>query len=219
MSGAITFAAATLPFLWQGLLMTLFVSLAVVSLSLIAGVLVGVAFAYGRWWMTLPLRLASDILRGTPLLVVIFSAYYLLPFVGLNLNPLPAFLVALGLFKTAHVGEIARGAIQSISRGQTDAGKAIGLTFAQRLAYVILPQAVRRFLPPWINSVTDAVKGSSLISLVGVVDLMLSAQQVIGRTYEPLPVYLLAAAIYFVINYSLSALSRRLEARFAYIRE
>jgi polar amino acid transport system permease protein len=128
-------------------------------------------------------------------------------------------LLALALFKTAHVGEITRGAIQSIAQGQTDAGKAIGLTFSQRLAYVILPQAVRRFLPPWINSVTDAVKGSSLISLVGIVDLMLASQQVIGRTYEPLPIYLLAAAMYFVINYSLSSLSRRLEARYAYIRD
>jgi polar amino acid transport system permease protein len=158
-------------------------------------------------------------LRGTPLLVVIFTIYYLLPFAGLNLQPLPAVLLALTSFKTAHVSEIVRGAIQSIPPGQTDAGKAIGLGFAQRLAYVILPQAVRRFLPPWINSVTDAVKGSALVSLVGIVDLMLAAQQVIGRTYAPLPVYLLAAGIYFVINYSLSSLSRGLEARFAYIRE
>jgi polar amino acid transport system permease protein len=165
------------------------------------------------------LRLYSDVLRGTPLLVVIFTIYYLLPFAGLNLKPLPAVVLALALFKTAHVGEVARGAIQSIPPGQTDAARAIGLTFQQRLRYVILPQAVRRFLPPWINSVTDAVKGSSLVSLVGIVDLMLAAQQVIGRTYQSLPIYLLAAAIYFCINYSLSVASRRLETRFAYIRE
>ena len=130
-----------------------------------------------------------------------------------------AVILALGAFKTAHVSEITRGAIQSIPGGQTDAAKAIGLTFRQRLAEVIIPQAARRFLPPWINSVTDTVKGSSLVSLVGIVDLMLASQQVIGRTYEPLPVYLLAAAIYFAINYALSVASRRLEQRFAYIRE
>ena len=77
--------------------------------------------------------------------------------------------------------------------------------------YVIFPQAVRRFLPPWINGVTDAVKGSALVSLLGVVDLMLAIQQVIGRTYEPMPLYILGALIYFAINYSLSSLSRRLE--------
>ena len=219
MSGAAHFLAVTLPFLWQGLLMTLFVSASVVVISLSAGILAGVGFAYGPWWLRLPLRVYSDVLRGTPLLVLIFSVYYLLPLAGINLNPLPAFITALAMFKTAHVGEIARGALQSIARGQTDAAKAIGLTFAQRLSYVIVPQAVRRFLPPWLNAVTDAVKGSALVSLVGVVDLMLSAQQIIGRTYEPLPVYLLAAAIYFVVNYSLSLASRRLEARYAYIRE
>ena len=213
------FVATTLPFLWQGFLVTLHVSALVVAASLVAGVLVGIGFAYGPLWLRLLLRGYSDILRGTPLLVLIFSVYYLLPFVGLNLQPFPAAVAALAAFKTAHVGEIARGAIQSIAVGQTDAGKAIGLTFAQRLSWVILPQAVRRFLPPWINSVTDAVKGSALVSLVGIVDLMLASQQVIGRTYEPLPVYLLAAAIYFAINYSLTSLSRLLEARFAHIRE
>ena len=219
MSGMFNYVAATVPFLWQGLLMTLFVSAIVVVLSLAAGVLVGAGFAYGPWWLRLPLRIFSDVLRGTPLLVVIFSIYYLLPLVGINLQPMPAVILALAAFKTAHVGEIVRGAIQSIPRGQTDAAKAIGLTFPARLRYVILPQAIRRFLPPWINSVTDAVKGSSLISLVGIVDLMLASQQVIGRTYEPLPIYLLAAAMYFVINYSLSVMSRRLEVRYAYIRE
>jgi polar amino acid transport system permease protein len=213
------FVATTLPFLWQGFLVTLHVSALVVAASLVAGVLVGIGFAYGPLWLRLLLRAYSDILRGTPLLVLIFSVYYLLPFAGLNLQPFPAAVAALAAFKTAHVGEIARGAIQSIAAGQTDAGKAIGLTFAQRLCWVILPQAVRRFLPPWINSVTDAVKGSALVSLVGIVDLMLASQQVIGRTYEPLPVYLLAAVIYFAINYSLSVASRRLEARYAYIRE
>jgi polar amino acid transport system permease protein len=215
----IDFAPRTLPFLWDGLLVTLQVSALVVVASLGLGIAIGVGFAYGPLWLRLVLRAYSDVLRGTPLLVLIFSIYYLLPLAGLNLQPFPAAVLALSAFKAAHVGEIARGAIGSIPRGQTDAGKAIGLTFVQRLAWVILPQAVRRFLPPWINSVTDTVKGSSLVSLVGIVDLMLAAQQVIGRTYEPMPVYVLAALMYFAINYTLSVTSRRLEARFAYIRE
>lgn len=219
MSGTLQFVMTTLPFLWQGLLVTLGVSAAVVVISLVTGGLSGVGLTYGPWWVSLPLRVFSDVLRGTPLLVVIFTIYYLLPFIGLNMQPLPSVVLALVAFKTAHVGEITRGAIQSISPGQSDAAKAIGLTFRQRLMWVILPQAVRRFLPPWINSVTDTVKGSALVSLVGIVDLMLAAQQVIGRTYEPMPVYLLAAAMYFVINYTLSTTSRRLETRFAYIRE
>ena len=76
-----------------------------------------------------------------------------------------------------------------------------------------------RFLPPWVNGVTDAVKGSALVSLLGVVDLMQAINQVIGRTYEPMPLYLLGALMYFAINYSLSSLSRVLERRYAYIKE
>jgi polar amino acid transport system permease protein len=128
-------------------------------------------------------------------------------------------VAALTLFTTAQVTEITRGALQSIHFGQTEAGKAIGLTFWKRMIYIIFPQALRRFLPPWINNVTDAVKGSALVSLVGIVDLMMSIQQVIGRIYEPMPLYVLGALIYFAINYSLSSLSRQLEARYAYIRE
>jgi polar amino acid transport system permease protein len=137
----------------------------------------------------------------------------------INLSNFWAAVFALAAFKTAHVIEIVRGAVQSIPRGQTDAGRAIGLTFAQRLLCVIAPQALRRFLPPWINAVVDTVKGSALVSLVGIVDLMLAIQQVIGRTYVPLPMYVLGALMYFAINYSLSLTSRRLEARFAYVRE
>ena len=148
MTGLWTFIVGTLPFLWSGLLMTLFVSAVVVVISAVVGALFGVGLAYGPLWLRIPLRIYSDILRGMPLLVVIFSIYYLLPFAGLNLQPLPAVLLALTMFKVAHVSEIARGAIQSIARGQIDAGKAIGLTFSQRLIYVVLPQAVRRFLPP-----------------------------------------------------------------------
>jgi polar amino acid transport system permease protein len=212
-------ALQSLPFLTKGLLVTLEVSGLVVLLSLVIGVTLGVSIVYGPVPVRLFVRVFSDIVRGIPVLVLIFAVYYGLPALRVNLNSLAAAVTALTLFTTAQVIETTRGAIQSIHHGQTEAGKAIGLTFAQRLRDVILPQAVRRFLPPWINSVTDAVKGSALVSLVGVVDLMLAIQQVIGRVYEPMPLYVLGALIYFVINFSLSTLSRRLERRFAYVRE
>lgn len=212
-------AIQSLPFLTKGLLITLQVSVLVVVLSLAFGLILGVAVVYGPLPLRLLVRAYSDIIRGIPILVLIFVVYYGLPAVKLNLSNLVAAVAALTLFTTAQVIETVRGAIQSIHHGQMEAGKAIGLTFGQRLVYVVFPQALRRFLPPWINSVTDAVKGSALVSLVGVVDLMLAIQQVIGRIYEPMPLYVLGALIYFVINYSLSSLSRRLEARFSYVRE
>ena len=208
-----------IPFITKGLWVTLQVSLLVVAMSLVAGVLLGSALVYGPLPLRWLIRGFSDVIRGIPVLVLIFAVYYVLPPLGINLSNITSAVAALTVFATAQVVEIARGAIQSIHHGQMEAGKAIGLRFGQRLGYIILPQAMRRFLPPWINSVTDAVKGSALVSLVGVVDLMLAIQQVIGRIYEPMPLYLLGAFIYFAINYTLSTLSRRLEARYAYIRE
>ncbi len=213
------FAIQSLPFLWQGLLVTLHVSALIVLFGLIAGTILGIAIAYGPRWLYWPIRLYSDFFRGIPLLVLIFFMYYGLPAFRINLSSFAAVVLALSAFKTAHVIEVVRGAIQSIPRGQTEAAKSIGLTFGQRLLYVIAPQAIRRFLPPWINAVVDTVKGSALVSLVGIVDLMLAIQQVIGRTYRPMPLYVLGAIMYFLINYTLSLASRRLEARFAYIRE
>jgi polar amino acid transport system permease protein len=212
-------ALKSLPFLWNGLLVTLHISALVVIIALALGVVLGVALTYGPRWLFWPIRLYSDCLRGIPLLVLIFFVYYALPLSGWSVNNFWAAVAALAAFETAHVLEVTRGALQSIHPGQTEAGKAIGLTFSQRMAYVIFPQAVRRFLPPWINSVVDTVKGSALVSLVGIVDLMLAIQQVIGRTFEPMPLYVLGALMYFAINFTLSLASRRLEARFAYIRE
>jgi polar amino acid transport system permease protein len=192
--------------------------LTVVS-SLIIGVLLGTLVVYGPVpvrWLILGY---SDIIRGIPVIVLIFSVYYGLPPLGINLGNFPSAVVALTAFASAQVTEIARGALQSIHFGQVEAGKAIGLGFWPRMFYVVFPQALRRFLPPWINNVTDTVKGSALVSLVGVIDLMLSIQQVIGRVYEPMPLYIVGSLIYFAINFSLSQLSRRLEMRFVYIRE
>ncbi len=213
------YAIRSLPFLWEGLLVTLRFSALVVVFSLIAGVILGVGIVYGPRWLYWPIRIYSDFLRGIPLLVLIFFIYYGLPLFGLNFTSFGSVVLALSAFETAHIIEVVRGAIQSIPRGQNEAAKAIGLQFGQRLLYVIAPQAVRRFLPPWINAVVDTVKGSALVSLVGIVDLMLAIQQVIGRTYIPMPLYILGALMYFAINYCLSSASRTLEARFAYIRE
>jgi polar amino acid transport system permease protein len=209
----------SIPFVVKGIQITVGYSLLVVVLSLIAGGLLGTVLCYGpapaRWII----RLYSDIMRGIPVIVVVFTVYYGLTPLGINLGNFMSAVIALTVFTTAQVIDIVRGAIQSVHYGQTEAGKAIGLGFWQRMFSVIFPQALRRFLPPWINNVTDVVKGSALISFFGIVDLMLGIQQVIGRTYEPMPLYILGCILYFAINFSLSSLSRTLEARYAYIRE
>jgi polar amino acid transport system permease protein len=209
----------SIPFVIKGVQITIGYSLLVVALSLIFGGLLGTVLCYGpapaRW----AIRLYSDVIRGIPVLIVVFTVYYGLTPLGINLNSFLSAVIALTVFTTAQVVDIVRGAIQSVHFGQIEASKAIGLGFWQRMFHVVFPQALRRFLPPWINNVTDVVKGSTLISFFGIVDLMLALQQVIGRVYEPMPLYILGCIIYFAINFSLSSLSRTLEARYAYIRE
>jgi polar amino acid transport system permease protein len=204
----------SLPSVLAGLLVTLEVAALVVAGGLVFGVLLGAALQFGPRALAWPARAVVDVVRGLPILVLIFFVYYVLPAIGIDFGSFGAAVAALILFNGSQVAEIIRGALASIHHGQFEAGRAIGLRFPQVLLWVVAPQAVRRFLPPWLNSVTDAVKGSALVSLVGIVDLMQSIQQVIGRTYEPMPLYLLGAAIYIAINYTLSQTSRALEARF-----
>ncbi len=206
----------TLPFLLDGLLTTLLVAGSVVLIAIVLGIPAGCALVFGPFWVKVPLRLYADFVRGVPILVLLYFVYYGLPAVQVNLSSMTAAVVALTAFKTAQIIEITRGAFQSIPTGQTDAAKSIGLGLMDRFVQVLAPQAVRRFLPPFINSLVDTVKGSSLVSLLGIVDLMLSLQQVIGRTHVALPVYLMGALMYFSINFPLSVLSRRLEKRFIY---
>jgi len=203
----------SLPSVLSGLLVTLEVSVLVMLGGLVFGLLLGAALGFAPRPLAWLARAVVDVVRGLPILVLIFFVYYVLPAIGIDFGSLGAAVAALILFNGSQVAEIARGSLASIHPGQFDAGRAIGLRFPQVLLWVVAPQAVRRFLPPWLNAVTDAVKGSALVSLVGVVDLMQSIQQVIGRTYEPMPLYLLGAAIYIAINYTLSQTSRMFEAR------
>jgi polar amino acid transport system permease protein len=202
-----------LPFLGAGLVTTLWVSLAAVAGSLILGVPAGIVLVHGRLILRLPVRIYADLIRGIPVLVLIFGLYYGLPAAGVQLPGVAAAVLALVFYKTAQVIEITRGAVASVAPGQIDAGRALGLTFGQVLRRVVLPQALTPFLPPWLNAVVDTVKASALVSLVGVIDLMMAIQQVIGRTFRPMPLYLLGAAIYIAINMSLSVTSRVLERR------
>ena len=124
--------------------------------------------------------------------------------------------MALGGFCGAHMSETVRGAIESIPVGQTEAGKAIGLSFWQRLRYVLLPQAIRRLVPPWVNTAVEMVKGTTLLSIIGVVELLLATQQTIARNYLILQFYFAAGALYVLFNFAISQLGALIERRTAH---
>jgi polar amino acid transport system permease protein len=204
------------PLILRGLLITLEVSVLVVLIGTVIGIGGGLSLLYGPLPLRWLARMYVDTIRGIPLLVLIFAIFYGLPILGLQVPAITAGVVALSVFCGAHVSEVIRGGIDSIPKGQTDGAKAIGLTFAQRLRYVIFPQAISRIIPLWVNTAVEMVKASSLVSLVSVVDLMLAIQQIVGRTRQTLLLYAVAALLYFAINYTISMIGLRLEKRFTY---
>jgi polar amino acid transport system permease protein len=185
----------------------------------IAGLVFGMALTYGWWPLRLLVRGYVDFMRGIPVLVLILFTYYGLALFRINISAYWAGIVALSAFATAHVAETLRGAVQSIPAGQMEAAKAIGLRFHQRLAEVILPQAIRRALPPWVNTCLEIVKGTTLLSVIGVVELLLASQQAIARNYMVIDFYLLATVIYLALNFSISRIGALLERRMSYIRQ
>lgn len=204
--------------LLNGALVTAEVSLWTILLGTILGGLLGIVLVYGIRPVRLLARLYVDLVRGIPVLVLILFLYYGFALFTINIPAKWAGVLALGAFCAAHVGETIRGAIQSIPAGQSEAAEAIGLTFAQRLLYVILPLAVRRAVPPWINTAAEMVKATTLLSIIGVIELLLATQQAIARNYLILQFYLFATLIYFVINFTISQLGAALERRFAHLR-
>jgi polar amino acid transport system permease protein len=198
-----------------GLGLTLAISLLAVGFGTLLGVAVGLILTYGHWTLRFLIRIYTDFLRGTPVFVLILACFYILAVVGIDLTAFEAGVFALTLFCSSHVGEIVRGALQAIPRGQTDAAKAVGLTFGQIFCYVLLPQALRQMLPTWVNTATEIVKASTLLSIIGVVELLLSVQQIISRNFLSLEFYFFAGFLYFLINFGIERLGRAMERKVA----
>jgi len=199
--------------LMRGLAITLQLSALIILFGTTIGLFGGIGLLYGPAPLRFLLRAYVDIIRGTPLLVVIFLIFYGLPALNVEISGFGAAVVAFSLFAGAHVSEIIRGAVASVPKGQTDAAKALGLTFWPRTAWVVLPQSLPFMLPPWVNTAVEMVKGSSLVVLVSVNDLMFATVKVAERTGDPMPLYIAAAAIYVVVNLTISRFGAWLERR------
>ncbi|RUP29275.1 MAG: amino acid ABC transporter permease [Curvibacter sp.] len=206
--------AAHLRFLFEGLLWTVGLSL----LAFIGGGLLGFAVAlassYGPRWSKLLVSLYIKLIQGTPLLVLLPLAYFGLPALGLDVAPLTAAALALSIYVSAYLGEIWRGCIESVPRTQAEAAECLALRWHQRVWHVILPQAVKIATPPTVGFMVQIVKNTSLASAIGFVELARAGQIINNSTFEPFVIFLIVAALYFVLCYPLSVLSRRLERKF-----
>ena len=200
--------------LFSGFVLTIAISSAAVVGGAILGTFIGLALTYGGRLASLPFRAFVDIVRGTPVLVLILATYYMPAGIGVSPGPVTAGIAALTIFCAAHVGETLRGALNAIPPGQTDAARAIGLTFPKMLAYVLVPQAIRQIAPNFVNTAVEIVKASSLLSAIGVGELLLTTQEVIGRSYMTMEFYAVAGLLYLLVNLTIGAGGSWLERRF-----
>jgi polar amino acid transport system permease protein len=197
-----------------GLQMTLAVSVTVMLIGLAIGFAAGLALIYGPMGARLLVRAYVDLVRGLPILILIFLVFYGLPAAGINVPDFVSGCIALGIWVGAHVCEILRGGISAVPRGQTEAATALGLGFRDRLRHVIIPQSIRPMVPPLVNTAIENVKASSLVSLVSIAELTRTTEQVVSRVQLPVPLYALAALMYFVVNYAISLGGSWLERRY-----
>ena len=167
------------------------------------------SMALVRW----PASLYVSMMRGTPLLVQIFVIYYGLPSIGIEFDPVTAGVLALSLNSGAYLSESLRGAIASISQGQWRASFSLGLGYWQTLHHIVMPQALRVAVPSMSNTLISLIKDTSLVSVITVTELMLATKEVIATTFQPLPLYLAAAASYWCLCLAFEALQRKAERR------
>lgn len=183
---------------------TIWISALGIAIGFSLGVPIAVASARGRVWAAIYI----SFFRGVPLLVQLLLAYYALPFLGIDLPAIVAALGTVGLCCAAYMGEILRGGFALVPKGGVEAARLLGLSPRQILLRIQLPIAVQAMRPAIINEAILIVKASSLISVVGILELTRSAQALASSTFEPLPAYALCGAIYLVINATLSMLAR-----------
>lgn len=154
-----------------------------------------------------------EIIRNIPFLIQVFLLFYVLPMFGLRLSPMAASVVALSAYASAYSAEILRGALQSISRGQTEAGYALGLRYPTIFRKVLVPQVVGYILPASTNLTITLIKESAILSAITVPELTYMAQNVIGRTFAPVEIFTAIALLYWGLTALVAAISRSLERR------
>ncbi|WP_081163184.1 amino acid ABC transporter permease [Ensifer aridi] len=197
-----------------GLLITLKYTVYTCAIGLALGLLVAL-LQLTPWWLTRWIgRIWVEFFRNIPLLVLLLWIYYALPiFLQIEIGKETAGILGLGFYASGFYGEILRAGVQSIDRGQTDAAVVLGMTYFQRMTRIILPQALRRMMPPLVGQTIMQLKNTTLLSVLTVPDLLYQAGYMASFTYRPMEVYTVIGVMFILILFPLSALSRRFERK------
>lgn len=203
-------------FFIQGLQLTLLIAVISIIIGFFGGILVGMGRISRNRIIYGISTVYVEAFRGTPLLVQIFLVYFGLPQLGIVIaSPLVSGLIALSLNSAAYQAEIFRGGVQSISKGQMEAARSLGLTYNQSLFTVVIPQAIRNALPPYTNEFITMIKDSSLLLAIGVFELTLQGKLISATTGQSIPVLIFVAVLYFVLTFSTSRIMKVVEKKFA----
>jgi polar amino acid transport system permease protein len=206
--------ASNLKFLFGGIWLTVALSSVSIFFSIILGLFISLPGLSANYYLRGFNRIYVEIFRSIPVLVLILWVYYGLPVVlGISLSPFAAGIVALALSDSAFEAEIFRAGIQSIERGQTEAAEALGFSYPQKMWHVILPQAIRRILPPLGNQFVYMLKMSSLLSIIGLQELTRKANELTVTVYRPLEIYTVLVLEYLILILMVSWMVRWLESR------
>ena len=206
----------SLPRLLAGAGVTIEITAIAVGLGFIFGLITSVCRLSGVKILQVIAVCYVNIIRGTPMLVQIFLIYFALPMViGERINPFVAAVAACSINSGAYVSEIFRAGIQSVDKGQMEAGRSLGLSWMQTMRYVILPQAFKHVIPPLGNEFISMTKETSLVSVIGFEELTRRGQLIIAKTYGSFEIWLTVAAIYLVMTLTIARLVSYLERRFA----
>ena len=210
------------------LILGLWLTLQLSIIATIAGISIGIIGGIARLSSNPALKWTAivyvEIIRGSPLMVQILIWYFVLGTVindllaTNGLGRLPAFwygVASLACFAGAYVTEIVRGGIQSIHRGQTEAARSLGMSYAQSMRYIIMPQALRRILPPLAGQFISLIKDSSLLGIIAIRELTKAAREIVSASLQPFEVYFLVAILYLVLTFTLSMAVQKLEKRMA----
>ncbi|MEW4266752.1 amino acid ABC transporter permease [Priestia megaterium] len=203
-----------LSFLVEGFWVTLKVAFISIILSFFIGSIVGI-LRYARIpVLSHVLVFIVEIIRNLPLLLIIFFTYFALPEIGIDMEITSAAIVALTVFESAMISEIIRSGLKSVEKGQIEAARSSGLNYYQTLRFIVLPQALRRMVPPLVSQFISLLKDTSLAVVIALPDLLHNAQIIYGQKQSyVVPMFLIIAMMYFIVNYALSIIARRLEVK------
>lgn len=203
-------------FLLKGAGLTLELAAISIALGFVGGLLVGSCRISKNPIIYGISTVYVEAFRGTPLLIQIFIVYLGIPSAtGVQFDPFVAGIIALSLNSAAYQAEIFRGGVQSISKGQVEASRSLGMTHMQSMLNVVIPQALRNALPPYTNEFVTMIKDSSLVMTIGVMELTLSGRFVISNTFQPFVVFIFLAFMYFLMTFATSRIMHYVEKRFA----